>query len=87
MHTIYKAKFRANGVTYYINTRNEAKRDAAVDFHRSAGIEVETYQTEVEDAPASDYVPTVNVDAAPTAPAENVTGGGASATNVAESPF
>jgi hypothetical protein len=53
---MYKAKFRANGVTYYINTKNRERRDAAVEFHRSAGIDVEVYEApahaQPEPAPA-----------------------------------
>ena len=46
MPIMYKAKFRANGVTYYINTRTEEKRDRVVEFHRRAGLDVEVYQAE-----------------------------------------
>lgn len=54
MEMIYKAKFRMNGVTYYINTKNKAKRDAAVDIHRDAGIAVEVYEAPARVQPPAD---------------------------------
>jgi len=81
MTTMFKAKFRANGVTYYINTRSEEKRDRAAEFHRRSGIDVEVYQSEVAAAaPEAAVVEQAEAEA-------HAAGGGAPGVAVAESPF
>lgn len=92
MTTMYKAKFRANGVTYYINTRSEEKRDRAAEFHRRAGIDVEVYQSEVAAAPEPE-APVIAAEGSEAAVVEqaeaeaHAAGGGAPGVAVAESPF
>jgi hypothetical protein len=71
MHTVYKLKYRANGVRMYGHTRSQESRDNLARDLGALGIIVECYQSEVEDAPA--------------APAE--TGGGATPADSPESPF
>jgi hypothetical protein len=74
MHTVYKLKYRANGVRMYGHTRSQESRDNLARDLGALGIIVECYQSEVEDAPVAETA----------APAES---GGAAPANVAESPF
>jgi hypothetical protein len=59
MHTSYRLKCSVNGGRMYQHYRDPARRDSDVALLVSQGIIVETYEKEIEDAPAAPYVPTV----------------------------
>ena len=94
-YQMHFAKFRRNGVTYTVSTRNIDRRNAVAALERENGCVVETWSADREGEPPQ-VLPLLNGDRSEiaSAPAEAAPiaeipsgGGGASGTDVVESPF